>query len=291
MALLAVAAPASSHVGDADGMPPTLATAVTADPWLVGPLLAAAVLYGAGLWRLWARAGIGAGIRIPQAAAFAVGYGLLLLALVWPLDAYGEWSLAVHMAQHMILIAAAAPLLVTGLPGAVWLAALPARAARRWARPFRSGPARRAWRTLTDPAGAMAVQALVMWAWHAPAAMERALRSDPWHYAMHASFLAVGLLFWSALFRALREPVAGFTAGIVAIVGTMVQMGLLGALLTFADSPRFPFYAERTPALGLTPLQDQQLAGLIMWVPGAVPYLVGGLALTAVWLRRSAHVH
>jgi len=79
---------------------------------------------------------------------------------------------------------------------------------------------------------------------------------------------------------------AGFFTGIVAVVGTMVQMGLLGALLTFAAVPRYPFYYERVTQLGLTPLEDQQLAGLVMWVPGAVPYLLGGLALMAVWLRR-----
>jgi putative membrane protein len=131
------------------------------------------------------------------------------------------------------------------------------------------------------------LQAGVMWGWHVPAAMQLALTNELVHYAMHASFLAAGLLFWLALLRSLRGPGAGFGAGAIALVGTMMHMGLLSALLTFSQLPRYPWYFDRAAALGLTPLEDQQLAGLIMWVPGGLPYLIGVLALMAAWLRRS----
>jgi len=104
---------------------------------------------------------------------------------------------------------------------------------------------------------------------------------------MHASFLVAGLLFWTALARSLYEPARGADAGALAIVGTMIQMGLLNAPLKFAPDPRCTCYYERAPQLGLTALEDQQLAGLIMWVPAALPYLIGGVALAAAWLRRA----
>jgi len=276
---------AVGHVTGSDS-PPTLGAAFTLDPWLLVPLILALAAYLAGVGRLWARSRPGAGIGFGQAAAFLAGWTVLLLSLAWPLDAYGEWSLAAHMAQHMLLVSVAPPLIVAGLPAAAFAAGLPTSGARRGAQLLRARGVRRMWHGLTEPMTAMLLQLIVMWGWHAPAAMELALRSEPWHYLMHASFLLVGLFFWSGLLRALREPAAGFFTGIVAVVGTMVQMGLLGALLTFAAVPRYPFYLERVIELGLTPLEDQQLAGLIMWVPGAVPYLLGGLALMAVWLRR-----
>lgn len=213
---------------------------------------------------------------------------VVALSLVWPLDALADWSLAAHMSQHMLLMALAPPLLLLGLPGATWLAALPATAARATMRPLRRGAPLALWLKLTTPVIAMLVQAVVMWGWHLPAAMEAALRNNPLHIGMHLSFLLAGLLFWMALLRSLREPVAGAGAGagIIAVIGTMMQMGLLGALMTFANVARYPHYFDRAPQLGLTPLEDQQLAGLIMWVPAAIPYLVGGVALAAVWLAR-----
>jgi putative membrane protein len=192
------------------------------------------------------------------------------------------------MSQHMLLMSVAPPLLLLGLPGATWLAPLPAGLARKVMRPLRSGAPFALWRQLTAPAIAMLLQAVVMWGWHLPVAMQAALHSGALHIAMHLSFLVAGLLFWMALLRSLREPVAGAGAGIIAIIGTMMQMGLLGALLTFAGTARYTHYFDRAPQLGLTALEDQQLAGLIMWVPAAIPYLVGGIMLAAVWISRSA---
>lgn len=242
-------------------------------------------MYGLGLRRLW-RSGAGHGVTSWQAAAFFAGWAVLTLSLVWPLDAFAEWSLAAHMAQHMLLMAAAPPLLLAGLAGPTCLAALPAGAARRVMRPLRRLMTASAARFLMLPAVAMAVQAAVMWGWHLPAAMDAAAHSDLVHDAMHLSFLLVGLLFWAALLRSLRQD-AGPGGAIIAIVGTMMQMGFLGALLTFADRARYPYYFDRVPHLDLTPLEDQQLAGLIMWVPAALPYLVGGLMLAGTWLNRA----
>ncbi|MGJ4729397.1 cytochrome c oxidase assembly protein, partial [Luteimonas sp. SDU101] len=120
----------------------------------------------------------------------------------------------------------------------------------------------------------------VMWGWHAPAALELALASEALHWLMHGSFLAAGLWLWTLLWQRLRDDVAGGAlAGTVAIVVVMMQMGFLGALLTFSRRTLYPFYEARTPQLGLDVLSDQQLAGLVMWVPSCLPYLAG-----AIWL-------
>jgi len=270
--------PAAQAHGPDTGLPPSLAAAFSLDPVFLAALLLALVLYALGLRRRRSRDPIAAA----RAAAFVAGWCVLSLATVWPLDAYAAWSLAAHMTQHMLLLAVAAPLLVLGRPGAVWLAALPTRAARGLVRPLRGG-APTVWRALTTPVAATLLQAGVICGWHLPWAMAAALRSGPVHDLMHLSHLLAGVLFWTAVLHAPRGRRIG--AGPVAIVGAMMPMGMLGALLTFADEPRYPHYEARAPLLGLTALEDQQLAGLIMWVPAALPYLVGGLALAATWLR------
>lgn len=292
----------TTPAGHLELQPPSLADAFSPDAWLPVSLLLCLLVYGAGLGRRW-RYGFVAGPARWRVAAFGCGWLALALAFWWPLDAYGSWSLAAHMAQHMMVIAVAPPLLLLGSPASVLLSALPVPAARAMARALhragRSPPAS----ALVAPAVATLLQAAVMWVWHLPAAMQAALESDAMHYSMHLSFLAAGLLFWHAVFRSLRSPRAadavsdaragpadgagaGAGAGIMALFATMMQMGLLGALLTFADTPRYAGYLDRAPLLGISALEDQQLAGLIMWVPASVPYLVGGIAIAGAWLVR-----
>ena len=277
---------AAGHAGVAESFP-GLASAWSYDPQLLVPLGLALLMYVAGLTRYWHRAGFGRGMPPAAAAAFAAGLLVLSLAFVWPLDVLGQWSLGAHMAQHMLLLAVAAPLLLLGRPGVVWLKAMPALWVRPATWPLRAVKRRIGSGALIGPTTAMLLQAAVMWGWHVPAAMHVALTNDFVHYAMHTSFLGAGLLFWWTLLRSLRDKAAGFGGGAIALVGTMVQMGLLGALLTFSPMPRYPWYFGRSAALGLTPLEDQQLAGLIMWIPGGLPYLIGTLLLMTVWLRRS----
>lgn len=262
---------------------------------LLAPVLAGIVLYLAGLARLWRRRA-GPGVSMARAAAGVAGWSLLTGALTGPLDRLAESSFAVHMVQHMILLAAVPPLLLLGRAGAVMFVGCPAPLATALAQRWRRAPA---WRSLLAqalrPSVAALVQTLLLWGWHLPAAIDAAARDDVVHYAMHASLFAAGLLFWTLLSRSLRapEPAAGATAawsagaGMIALVATMMQMGFLGALLVFAGQPLFERHAARAHLVGLSPLEDQQLAGLVMWVPGAIPYLLGGLALMAAWMRRS----
>ncbi|PYK35494.1 MAG: cytochrome c oxidase assembly protein, partial [Verrucomicrobia bacterium] len=123
-------------------------------------------------------------------------------------------------------------------------------------------------------------------AWHAPALFEATLENESIHALQHASFLFSALLFWWAVIHG-RKRALGFGLAVLYMFTTALHSGLLGALLTFANSVWYPGYAERTAAWGLTPLEDQQIGGLIMWIPAGLVYIAAGLALFAGWLRES----
>lgn len=279
--LLLASHPALAHQAG-DG-PPTWGTAWTLSPWVLLPWLALAVLYAAGLARLWRRAGIGAGIDRLQALGFAGGMLALALATIWPLDAMGEWSLAAHIGQHMLLLAVVPPLLLAGRPAAAVAHVLPASLSARLHRATgRLQALATGWLGI-----ATASHIGVMLAWHLPVATTAALQNDAVHWVMHASFLLAGLWFWAALLHRIREPETGVGAALVAIIAVMMAMGFLGALLTFSRRVLYAVYGWRAPELGLDPMADQQLAGLVMWVPACLPYIVGGLVLARLWLRRA----
>jgi putative membrane protein len=259
-----------------DGVP-MLATAWSLSPIYLWPPIVLAIVYAFGVARLWRRAGVGRGISLIEASSFAMGLVMLFLAVVWPLDAFGEWSFGAHMAQHMVLLAAVPPLILSGQPMAAAAQALP----RPWLQPLHRFGSRTHGRLLAALALATLAHSGVMWVWHLPAATMAALDHEGIHVLMHGSFLIAGMWFWSALLRCMREPVIGVGSALIALVAVMMQMGLLGALLTFAPRVLYPVYAVRAPRIGLDPLVDQQLAGLIMWVPACLPYLIG-----AIWLLK-----
>ncbi|WP_165967436.1 cytochrome c oxidase assembly protein [Luteimonas aestuarii] len=267
--------------GELPGEVPTLATAWSLSP-VVPALLLVIALYGIGLSRLWRGGHAGRGISIAEAASFFAGTGVLVLAMVWPVDAYGAWLLSAHMGQHMLLLALAPPLLLAGRPLAVLAAALPPRwskALHRVLHPLQAPFSR----TL---ALATSANVAVMWGWHAPAALALVMRSEPAHWLMHGSFLLAGLWLWTLLWQRIRDDASGALSGAIAIVVVMMQMGFLGALLVFSRRILHPVYADRAAELGITAFDDQQLAGLIMWVPSALPYLVGAVWLLAREFRR-----
>ncbi|HEX2188904.1 MAG TPA: cytochrome c oxidase assembly protein, partial [Longimicrobiaceae bacterium] len=152
-----------------------------------------------------------------------------------------------------------------------------------WAR---GGRVRAAWGALTAPSAAWLLHAAAIWLWHLPALYQATLASDAVHGLQHLSFLGTALLFWWALAHG-RRGRTGYGAAVLALFTTALHSGGLGALLTFSPRPWYPAYAESTAAWGLTPLEDQQLAGLIMWIPAGVSYLIAGLLLLAGWMRES----
>lgn len=242
------------------------------------PLLAIATLYASGLLRRAAR-GTVTGPHLRRAAGFGLAMLLLAAALVWPLDAWAAHSFAAHMAQHMVLLVLAPPLLLLGRPVATCLHALPTRL-RRSVVPVSAARAFAALRPYTRSLGATSVvHGALLWAWHVPAAFELALRNDAIHWLEHLTLLAGGMLFWRALLSA-RGTRLGW--GMVWMLVTVIHSGMLGALITLAPRPLYPLYVQR----GLEdPLADQQLAGLIMWVPMGSVYLLAALLFAARALR------
>jgi cytochrome c2 len=145
---------------------------------------------------------------------------------------------------------------------------------------------RSSWHVLTRPYVAFGLHAVALWVWHLPGPYQSTLHSDVMHTLQHLSFVATALLFWWTIFGA-RTTALGNGGAVFYLFATALQTGALGALLTFAPSLWYPAYAGTSTLWGLSPLEDQQLGGLIMWIPGSLPYLIAGLALFARWLRES----
>ena len=250
------------------------------DPWIVGSLVVFGALYAAGIARLWCRAGVGRGVSGIAALHFTLGWLFLWLALVSPLDAFGSRSLWGHMVQHELLMVLAAPLLVLGRPLEVWIWAMPRTVRPGLGRLAVVGWLRSAWIALLSPLVAGVVHAAAVWVWHAPALFQRALVDETVHTMQHMSFLFAALLFWGAVFRH-RAMFAACGPVVLLLLSTLVHTGMLGALMTFSNRLWYPLYAERAYTTGLAPIDDQHLAGLIMWVPGGVAYIATALALCA----------
>jgi putative membrane protein len=276
--LLAAGAAQAHNTGTPHDEPPGW----TWDPWITGPLLLAALLFWVGWRRLSARSGRGAASLHRRAMLFAGGLLTASAALVSPLHQAGERSFAAHMFEHELLMLVAAPLFALSAPPAIMLWAFPASGRRLLGTVGASAPMRMAWRTLSAPVNATLLQAAALWLWHAPPLFDRALASDGWHVTQHLSFLVSALLFWSAMLS--RRTPAGVAA--LCLVTTSIVSGALGALMAFATSPWYAGYAALGMApFGLTPAEDQQVAGLLMWVPGGLVHAGAALVLLRRLLR------
>ncbi|HUG63326.1 MAG TPA: cytochrome c oxidase assembly protein, partial [Methylomirabilota bacterium] len=183
---------------------------------------------------------------------------VLVVAFVSPLCALGSALFSARIVHHALMIAVAAPLLAMG-------------GVRVW--PWRS--------TGGLLSAATLVHGAAIWLLHAPAVYEAALSSSAVYWATEFVLLASALVFWQAVLDR-GAPIGG---AILALLATTMHMGLLGALLTFAGDPLYAPHAETTMAFGLSAIEDQQLGGLVMWIPAALPYLIGALTLTALALR------
>jgi PQQ-dependent catabolism-associated beta-propeller protein len=250
----------------------------TLDAWVAVPLAVALGWYVIGLVRLARRSATSAPWR-GGAAWYAAGWLVLAGALVSPLHAAGERSFAAHMVEHELLMLVAAPLLVMSRPLGVLLWALPSRWRVALASVGKGRGVSSAWHGLTAPVMASLVQMAALWGWHAPPAFDRALAQPGWHVAQHLSFLVTALLFWWAMLHSPRRQ-RGLVVGCLFFTAT--AGGALGALMAFSESPWYAGYAAlRLDAFGLSPAEDQQLAGLLMWVPGGLVHAAAGVGLLA----------
>ncbi|HEX3882110.1 MAG TPA: cytochrome c oxidase assembly protein [Stellaceae bacterium] len=254
----------------------------TFDLWITAPLALSAVLYASGTVRLWRHAGIGRGIGGWQAGCYGAGWLVLFAALVSPIHRWGEGLFAIHMIEHELVMAVAAPLIVLARPGGAVAWALPAASRHRLAIALRRLGLRSAWRTATRPLLATVAHGVAIWAWHAPPLFEAAVVNVALHRLQHVSFLVTGLLFWWSLVRRRNAGVAA-----AHLLATMLHTSILGALIALAPRVIYPLQTGGAAAWGLTPIEDQQLAGLLMWIPAGTVYAGAALFCVAQWVRRS----
>ena len=255
-----------------------------------------AALYAIGLRRRVNRRGVGA-----EAALFAAGLGVLVLAFASPLAALGDRLFWAHMTQHVLLLAVAPPLILLSRPWATSWRALPLDVRRplarglaqgRWARPLRAAA-----RGLAPPLVALGLFCGILFVWHVPALFDATLRSGTAHVAEHATFLAAGLLLWSQLIDSpplrsrLGSPARALYALFAVAAGTVLTL-----VLVLAPSALYAGYADLASRPGgISALADQRLAAGIMWVPGSIPFVAAFLVLVYRWLDeesgpRAAHL-
>ncbi len=257
------------------------------DPWLIVMLVLPAVFYLRG-WLLLHRRDQERW-HCGQLSAFLGGLAVLFLALASPIEPFAALLLQVHMAQHLLLLMLAPPLLWLGSPLFPLLRGLPQPIRIYWIAPLlRSRVLRRLCQRLTHPAAALPLFAAVAWLWHIPAIYEMALRSNAWHYLQHICFLGAGLIFWYPVVRPYPSRPRWSAWWLVPyLLLADVQNTTLSALLTFANRILYPYYQEVPRLGGISALEDQAAAGLLMWVPGSFAFLLPLFAI-AVQLMSSS---
>lgn len=258
------------------------------DPWVATNVALLTIVYGRGLARLWGRVGMGRVVARWQAAAFIAGLAAVLVALMSPLDTLSEDLSSVHMIQHMVLMVVAAPLMILGSPGLVVTWALP----RAWRTEYRfrqwprRAPSRRWLRSLFwNPLFVWILHAVVLWGWHLPVFYELALDDPLVHDIEHLTFFLAACLFWRVAIDPRAQPRLNPGLGVLYLFTTSLHGMVLGVFMALSPHAWYGVYAGRTELWGLSPLEDQQLAGLIMWMPACTIYAVFAAGLFASWLQ------
>ncbi len=256
--------------------------------WDMNPVLLGGLVVGA--WAYWR----GTRSRLPnpnqawRARCFAAALVAIAVALVSPLDALSGALASAHMVQHVLLMLVAAPLLALSSPLATLLRGSPAvirTATVRWRR--RLGLSRGRLRFAHQPVGVWLLHVGTLWFWHASVPYDAAVKHHALHVLEHAGFLVTGVLFWRLVVGARTADRVPYGLGLMLVFAMALQSVFLSALLTFARTPWYSSYATSTAAWSLDRLADQQLAGVIMWIPAGLVYVGGGLALFVSWIRTS----
>lgn len=241
------------------------------DPFAATALALSAACYLIGLWRMRAWPP-----RL-EIVAFTAGWLTLAIALLSPIATLSEWLFSVHMTQHELLMLVAAPLVAIGRPIVPMMFALP----RRLRTAAGGATASAALRLASAPLFVVALHLIVVTIWHIPALYDAAVLDDRIHLVQHVCFAGTAALFWWGLIRG-RYGRLGYGSAVMYLFATALHNGALGALLSFSGSPWYPLYVQR--AGDGDPLVDQQLGGLIMWVPAGILMTLFALAMFAAWL-------
>ena len=238
-------------------------------------LISLAVLYGYLIYLARKDGHWGKEVRGRHIAFFALGLFIIFIALVSPLDTLSNVALfSAHMVQHLLLMLIASALLLLGTPG-------------YWIRYLYSLPVlKRILPIVTHPVVTLLTFNFVMWIWHVPALYQAALLDVNIHVMEHMMFLAAGVLMWLPVIHdAPPQHPLSYPGRIVYLFANMISSSILGALFTFATGIAYPFYGNASLAFGMSPATDQELAGLIMWVPGGGLFLISILIVFSAWLN------
>jgi len=239
----------------------------------------ALVLYSRGFSRLHRQMPL----RFPtrRLVAFSGGIAALWIAIASPLEQFDDLLLQVHMVQHLLLMLVAPPLLLAGAPAIPLIRGLPIWLAKPVVGPIsRSRSVRAIFRWLTEPLVCWLAFTLATWGWHAPAAFQLALRSDTVHTLEHACFFTTALMFWWPVIQPWPSlPRWPRWTMVPYLLFADMQNTALAALFTFTGKLLYPYYATAPRIAGISPLDDQIMAGMIMWVPASLVYLIPGVII------------
>jgi cytochrome c oxidase assembly factor CtaG len=263
-----------AHIGPGFDETTPLWLAWNFDPSLVIGFAVLLGLYFYALGPLRRRFGWAERVNPWQTAAFVAGVAILILGLMSPLDHLGdEYLFSAHMIQHMLIAVVAPPLLLLGTPG--WMIEpLLAHPAVRWVA-----------RWLAHPVIAFGLFNADLWLWHAPALYDATLENEYIHIFEHLTFIILGVIFWLPILSPTPLiPRISRMFGVLYLFLACQPMVALGALLTFAGAPLYEPYVFAPRVWGLDPLADQQLGGLIMWLPTTIPYLIALSVLFFQWV-------
>ena len=252
----------------------------TTYPWLFTPSIVIGLISLIGLYAYLVytdrRDGYwGQDLRGRHIAFFATGILVIYVALQSPLDEISDYALfSAHMTQHIMLGLIGPALLAGSLP-------------TRWLQTLRRIPIiGQLFSALTKPIVALILFNFNLWLWHLPAWYEGALHDENLHIVQHLLFMATGTLLWLPILHNLTpDRSSNYLLKIAVLFFSMVSSGILGAIFCFAPNVIYGFYGNMALSFGLTPLDDQQLAGAIMWVPGGGIFFAALLITFAAWLK------
>ena len=245
-----------------------------------------AILVGLYAWAYWRLRRDPRRFHFPRwhLAAFGAGALLLLLALVSPIDSYGDDLFWVHMVQHMIMVMLVAPLLLLGAPVTLALRASSNRVRREYLIPLIES---RFARVITYPPVALLLFVASMWVWHLPVAYEAAIDNAALHAFEHGSFLGGAILFWWLVVAVDATRLRPAHVGRIALlIAALLQNIALALILTSIDEPIYDRYVDLTRDWGPSALIDQRIGAGVMWVPGAMMFFFGILVTVYYWAER-----
>ncbi len=278
---LAIPTAALAHVSGGSGDAP----AWSIESWVPAILVAATLWYGFGLRRMEREnAPV---VSASAMVAFAGGIALLFTAFVSPVDALAGELFSAHMLQHLLLMLAAPPLLVCSRPAIVFLWAFAPRQRQRIGRFWTRAGLARAYHVLMHPAVVWTAFTGSFMFWHIPAMYQWALSDPAVHMFEHVCFFLSSLAFWTLVIEPAGRRRLGYGPTLIFVATTAALSGLPGALMIFAPRPLYPAHAEGVAQWGLTLIDDQQLAGLLMWIPAGFIYMAAIGWLFVKWLNES----